>query len=558
MTTFEELKLSKQLMTAIKRLGFTEPTQIQRETIPLCLAGKDVIGESATGSGKTLAFGAGIVEKANPGQGVQSIILVPTRELAEQVKGDMVKIAYGKKLVILAIYGGVPIGRQITQLKSADIVIATPGRILDHLSRKTIKTPNVKILVLDEADRMVEMGFIDDVEKIIRACPKERQTLLFSATMYGPTKKIAQRYMVDAEIVHAEKMVDPDKLKQVYYDISAPMKKELLTVLIEKDHSELVMVFCNTRKATDMIVKVLKSAKIKASPIHGGLAQTKRLKTIDRFNNGGFQVLVCTDVAARGLHIEGVTHIYNYDIPRDPADYVHRIGRTARAGKKGWVVNVIAPRDHGNFSKLVKTHPEFNIKRADNPFPKEQIEPFDVRKRYSTKDTRGGGRSRGQRQFTGKRSSRPNSLEKARKFGTSKSRKSFKPRSSRDDDRKPSRGSSKKPGGFRKNRDDDRRPPAGGPRKPRSSRDDERKPRSDRKPRSNRDDDRKPRSSRDDERKPRSDRKPRSNRDDERKPRSDRKPRSNRDDDRKPRSSRDDDRKPRFDRKPKKSFKRRD
>ena len=373
MTAFEKLGLSEQLMSAINKLGFKEPTQIQRETIPLILEGKDVIGGSATGSGKTLAFAAGIIERCVPKKGVQAIVIVPTRELAEQVKDEIIELSYKKPLKILAVYGGVSINPQINYLRRTDVVVATPGRLLDHLSRKTINTSKVKIIVLDEADRMVEMGFIEDVERIIRACPNDRQTMLFSATMHGLAKKIAKKYMNDPETVHAEKMVDPSKLKQAYYDVPSKLKKALLIHLLQKEKSDLVMVFCNTRRETDMLVEVLKNNKIKAASIHGGLNQAKRLNTIDMFHRGKFQVLVCTDVAARGLHIEGITHIYNFDIPKEPGDYVHRIGRTARVGKSGLVINILSNRDHGSFSRLIRTYREFDIKREEAPHIKIDI-----------------------------------------------------------------------------------------------------------------------------------------------------------------------------------------
>ncbi len=373
MNTFENLNLSEQLMGAIDRLGFKEPTQIQRDTIPLILNDKDVIGESATGSGKTLAFGAGIIKKCNPGGGVQAIVLVPTRELAEQVKDEIVKLSYQKQIKILAIYGGVSINPQIDDLRRAEVVVATPGRILDHLNRRTIDTSKVKIFVLDEADRLVDMGFIEDVEQIIKACPMDRQTLLFSATIYQSAKQIAETYMKNPITIHATKMVDPTKLTQTYYDVPSNLKKELLIHLLKKENSDLVMVFCNTRRVTDMVVDVLKANDIRAASIHGGLNQVKRLKTIDLFHKNQFQVLVCTDVASRGLHIEGVTHIYNFDIPKDPKDYVHRIGRTARAGKDGLVINILTQRDYGNFSRVQDTFREFKIQKEDRPYLKDSI-----------------------------------------------------------------------------------------------------------------------------------------------------------------------------------------
>ncbi|MBN1376892.1 DEAD/DEAH box helicase [Candidatus Woesearchaeota archaeon] len=401
MNTFENLNLSEQLKESINRLGFTEPTQIQRESIPLILKGKDVIGESATGSGKTLAFGAGIIKNCNPDGGIQAIVLVPTRELAEQVKDEMIKISYNKPIKILAVYGGVSINPQIEKLRKTEVVIATPGRLLDHLNRHTINTSKVKIMVLDEADRMVEMGFIEDVERIIKSCPKDRQTLVFSATIYGPTKRIAQKYMKNPETIEATKMVDPSKLKQTYYDVPPKLKKELLVHLLKKEDSDLVMVFCNTRRITDIVDRVLKANGIKSATIHGGLNQSKRLKTIELFHKGKFRVLVCTDVAARGLHIEGVTHIYNFDIPKEPGDYVHRIGRTARAGKKGLVINILSSNDYKLFSRLKMAYGEFDIQKEERPYltPITKSEKNysrgkgNFRKGYRRKNTNKYGRS---------------------------------------------------------------------------------------------------------------------------------------------------------------------
>jgi len=363
---FEEFGLSPKLVAAIEKLGFTKPTKIQEKSIPFIIQGKDVVGESATGSGKTLAFGCGIVEKVAPGQGLQSIILTPTRELAEQVKKDLEKLAQ-KSLKIISVYGGVSINDQIEKLKTANVVVATPGRLLDHLQRRTIDTSKVSVLVMDEADRMFDMGFIDDVEKIIRQCPKNRQTLFFSATISPRIKKLANKHMKNPVDVFATKMVDPAKLKQVYYDIPRNKKLSLLIHLLQKESRGLVMLFCNTRRSTDFIEKNLKKNKINAIAIHGGLSQNKRTKTIGLFNGAKVGVLVCTDVAARGLHIENVSHVYNYEIPNDPTDYVHRIGRTARAGESGKVVNLLADFDHDSFSRVVREHREFKISKIPTP-----------------------------------------------------------------------------------------------------------------------------------------------------------------------------------------------
>ena len=267
MSVFENFGLSSQLLTAIERLGLTRPTQIQQCSIPYIMEGKDVIGESATGSGKTLAFGCGIVDRAVPGTGLQALILTPTRELAEQVKNSLKQFSSQKRLNIITVYGGVAINPQISDLAKADVVIATPGRFLDHMSRRTVDTSRITMLVLDEADRMFDMGFIEDVEKIIRACPSKRQTLFFSATITPRIKDLADRYMNKPIKVLTKNLVDPSKLKQVYYDISRNMKIALLVHLLEKEQSGLVMVFCNTRRTTDFVVRNLKARKINAIAI---------------------------------------------------------------------------------------------------------------------------------------------------------------------------------------------------------------------------------------------------------------------------------------------------
>ena len=367
MNLFENFGLNSELQTAINKLGFEEPTQIQQESIPSIIQGKDVIGESATGSGKTLAFGCGIIEHVVPKQGLQALVLTPTRELAEQVKESIKELSSQKNLKIMSIYGGVAINPQIQGLTKANVVVATPGRLLDHLERRTIDTSKVKILVMDEADRMFDMGFIDDVEKIIQTCPKERQTLFFSATISYGVNDLAKRHMKDPVKVSAEKQVDPSKLKQVYYNVSKNIKLSLLLHLFKQETTGLAMVFCNTRRTTDFVVKNLKANKFDAIALHGGLSQNKRTNTINSFNKGKAGVLVCTDVAARGLHIENVSHVYNYEIPGDPTDYVHRIGRTARAGEEGKVVNLLCDFDHDSFSRIYHEYRSFNIENLQKP-----------------------------------------------------------------------------------------------------------------------------------------------------------------------------------------------
>jgi len=367
MNTFKDFNLSEQLMNTIEKLGFNSPTEIQSKSIPLIMEGKDVIGESATGSGKTLAFGCGIIDHVTTHGGLQALVLTPTRELAEQVKDALLEISRQKPLFIISVYGGVAINPQIRDLSRANVVVATPGRFLDHLQRRTVNTSKIKILVLDEADRMLDMGFIDDVEKIIKSCPPKRQNMLFSATISSRIAQLANRYMSNPTKITAERMVDPDKLKQVYYDSKRDTKLSLLVHLLQHENSELVMVFSNTRRNTDFVVKNLRVNKIDAIAIHGGLTQNRRGKTIKSFNKGEVGVLVCTDVAARGLDINNVSHIYNYDIPIDPIDYIHRIGRTARAGEEGKAINLLCEMGHTNFRKILSKYKSFKIEKAEIP-----------------------------------------------------------------------------------------------------------------------------------------------------------------------------------------------
>lgn len=377
---FEDFKLSKDLLKAIEALGITVPTMIQEKAINLVVEGKDVIGQSATGSGKTLAFGCGIVENVKRGKGLQALIMAPTRELAEQVRKNIKSLS--KDLKVISIYGGVSINPQIQDLPRADVVVGTPGRLLDHMSRGTINLSRIKIIILDEADKMFDMGFYEDVEKIIKACPKDRQTMFFSATIDEQLKSLSHKYMKAPVIVTATKMVDPKKLKQVYYDVPRNMKIALLIHLLDKEKSGLVMVFCNSRRNVDFVVKNLKIHKIDAVAIHGGFSQNKRDKMLDLFKNKA-EVLVCTDVAARGLHIDKVSHIYNYDIPNDSKDYVHRIGRTARAGEEGKVINLISDYDYDNFSRVFRDY-DYNIEKLKKPFL-EQVKIVKVQEERRTK-----------------------------------------------------------------------------------------------------------------------------------------------------------------------------
>ncbi len=367
MEQFRKLGISEQILKSLQEHKFEKPSEIQELTIPLVLSGKDVIAGASTGSGKTLAFGSAILQNCKKDYGIQALVLTPTRELAEQNSRALNRFSKHNPLNIIPVYGGVSINPQIEALERAEVVIGTPGRILDHLERGTIEMKRLKILVLDEADRMLDMGFKEDVEKIISQCPKKRQTLLFSATISEDISRLASKFMNNPEEISAEQYVDPALLTQVYYDIDDGLKFSLLVNLLQNENAKLVMVFCNTRKNVDFVANNLKENRIDALPIHGGFSQEKRNKIMEKFHSQKVQVLVCTDVAARGLDIKGVSHIYNYNMPADSKEYIHRIGRTARAGKEGKVINLVSGRDYENFRSVLKND-EIKIQSLQPPY----------------------------------------------------------------------------------------------------------------------------------------------------------------------------------------------
>ena len=355
MKTFEELGLSDEMINVLSKLKITIPSEIQEKTIPLVLAGKDVIGGSATGSGKTLAFASGIVENLEKNGRVQALVLTPTRELASQVADSIKKFSKHKNLNVTPIYGGVNIENQIKLLRNTDVVVGTPGRILDHLGRETLNLGKVKFLVLDEVDRMFDMGFQVDVEKILEQCPTKRQTMLFSATISFEMDFLAKKYTKKPIEVSVKSLVDSSKLKQVYYDIPDGLKFSLFVYLLKKEKSKLAMVFCATRRNVDFVTNNLINLGMDAKALHGGMLQNKRNRVLNEFNSkGGINILVCTDVAARGLDIKEVSHVYNYDLPKTSDEYIHRIGRTARAGKDGIAISLLASRDYENFSNILR------------------------------------------------------------------------------------------------------------------------------------------------------------------------------------------------------------
>ncbi|MBB6446415.1 DEAD/DEAH box helicase [Bacillus benzoevorans] len=347
MITFSDFGLSKELEQAVNNMGFEEPTPIQAQAIPIALNGKDMIGQAQTGTGKTTAFGVPLLEKINIDEGLQGLVVCPTRELAVQVAEELNRIGQVKGIRTLPIYGGQDIGRQIRALKNRpQVIAATPGRLIDHIERKTVRLGSVKMVVLDEADEMLNMGFIEDIEKILAEMPKEKQTMLFSATMPKRIQSLAERFMVEPELVKIKaKEMTVTNIEQHYIEAHEKQKFDVLCSLLDIQTPELAIVFGRTKKRVDEVVDGLIKRGYSAEGIHGDIPQAKRDQVIRRFKEQSIDIMVATDVAARGLDISGVSHVYNFDIPQDPESYVHRIGRTGRAGKKGKAITFVTPRE---------------------------------------------------------------------------------------------------------------------------------------------------------------------------------------------------------------------
>ncbi|MFQ5475330.1 MAG: DEAD/DEAH box helicase [Candidatus Nanoarchaeia archaeon] len=373
---FIELRVHPRIINALNEMEITEPTEIQRKAIPLAKEGKDVIGMSRTGSGKTCAFGIPLLEKIEKGKGIQSIIMTPTRELAVQIERELKKFGKYLDFNTALIFGGVSYGPQLDAMAVADIVVGTPGRLLDHIERGNLDLSKVKIGVLDEADKMVEMGFIEDVTKILDCTPQSKQMLLFGATLSEEVQALRNRHMHDPVVAKAKINVDTDLLKQYYYDIEMHEKFSLLAHLLRKEKTDRVMIFCSARSTVELVTNNLRKQGIKCEMMHGKLSQSKRLQVIDQFNNGKTPILVASTVAARGLHIDDVSHVFNYDLSQDPQEYIHRIGRTARAGESGKAITLLSPRDHGAFGYILDRYGCMVEKLPKEKFQKLQ---FDAR-----------------------------------------------------------------------------------------------------------------------------------------------------------------------------------
>jgi ATP-dependent RNA helicase DeaD len=368
---FAQFRISDEIKRAIADMGFEEPTAIQSQSIPLVLEGNDVIGHSQTGTGKTIAFGIPMIEGINTNlKATQALVLCPTRELALQVCEELRKLTkYKHGIGVVPIYGGQTIDRQIKLLKSrAEIVVGTPGRIMDHLRRRTLKLDRLSLVVLDEADEMLNMGFRNDIETILKEAPEDRQTVLFSATMPAAIMQITKKYQTNPKIVEIErhKLTVP-QTKQYCYEVPAGNKVEMLTRLLDYTNPQLAIVFCNTKRRVDRVVKQLNNRGYSADRLHGNMSQTARTRIMKAFKSGKIDILVATDVAARGIDVDDVEAVFNYDLPLDGESYVHRIGRTGRAGKAGTSHTLVVGR--GEISALKDIERYIKVKIELKPVP---------------------------------------------------------------------------------------------------------------------------------------------------------------------------------------------
>ncbi|HZK42906.1 MAG TPA: DEAD/DEAH box helicase [Syntrophomonadaceae bacterium] len=350
-------------------MGFEETTPIQARTIPLALTGKDLIGRAQTGTGKTAAYGIPLVEKCDQNNNaVQALVITPTRELAMQVAEELNRIGQYKQVKSLPIYGGQDIGRQIRGLKrGVQIVVGTPGRLMDHLRRRTLKVNQINMIVLDEADEMLNMGFREDIEEILKQMPAERQSLLFSATMPQHIHRLAKEFMNEPELISINpKQLTVKNIEQHYIELNEGQKLDVLCRLLDTQSPDMCIVFSRTKRRVDEIAEALSKRGYSAEGIHGDLNQSRRDQIMRTFKAGTSEILVATDVAARGLDISGVTHIYNFDIPQDPESYVHRIGRTGRAGEEGVALTFVTSREMGHL-RLIENLTKLRIRRQPIP-----------------------------------------------------------------------------------------------------------------------------------------------------------------------------------------------
>jgi len=356
-TGFAGMNLSPIMRAALKEVEYLEPPPIQAGLIPRALAGVDLMGQARTGTGKTAAFCIPILEQLQarkPGDGPQALILVPTRELAVQVRDECVKLAAGREIHVIGVYGGKPIRQQVERLRrGAEIVVGTPGRVMDLMNRGSLALGGVRFVVLDEADRMLDIGFRPDIEKILRRCPSSRQTLLLSATIPPPVKRLAERYMREPEMLDfSAKDLAVETIEQSYFTVDPERKFDLLVKLLEREKPRQAIVFCRTKRGADKTCRRLKDTFKSVDAIHGDLAQSARDRVMRRFREGKLAILVATDVVGRGIDVSGISHIINYDIPQFCDDYVHRVGRTGRMGREGVAFTFVSPEEGNELTRI--------------------------------------------------------------------------------------------------------------------------------------------------------------------------------------------------------------
>lgn len=366
MSSFADLGLSKPILRAVEKAGYETPTPIQAQAVPTALNGRDIVGASQTGTGKTAAFALPILSQMVPGTQPQCLVLEPTRELAAQVEDQMNLFSFYKPNRVVLIHGGVGYGKQLDGLESnPDVVIATPGRLLDHMERGSVKLDQVKYLVLDEVDRMLDMGFLPDVRRIIDQCPKERQTLFFSATMPGQIETLANWVLTNpVEIEVGGRRSPAETVTHAFYPVAMDQRDDLLLALVDETHFESLMIFTRTKKEADAVAARIKQSSTEANVavLHSDIRQSDRTKALAGFRSGEFDVIVATDIAARGLDISGVTHVINYRVPENAEDYVHRIGRTGRAQQEGDAFTILSA-DEIDFAKAVESYTGQKIER---------------------------------------------------------------------------------------------------------------------------------------------------------------------------------------------------
>ena len=363
------------MLEALNRAGYLEPTPVQAGLIPRALAGVDVVGQARTGTGKTAAFVIPILERLGPhhaDRSPQALVLVPTRELAVQVRDEFVKLAHGRRTQIAAVYGGTPLRKQLEKLRrGVDVVVGTPGRVLDHLARGSLNLDHLRFVVLDEADRMLDIGFRPDIEKILRRVPSERQTLLLSATVPPPVERLARRYMREPESMNfSPRELAVETIAQYYFTVIAERKFDLLLRLLARENPQQAIVFCRTKRGTDKVYSRLSRKLEGVACIHGDLPQKTRDRVMADFRAGKVRLLIATDVVGRGIDVTGISHIINYDIPTFCDDYVHRVGRTGRMGRQGVAFTFVTPEEGPELTRI-----EMRINRL---LERDEIPGFDA------------------------------------------------------------------------------------------------------------------------------------------------------------------------------------